>query len=137
MAENFNLGGGCSTDSFKIVVDGWTVDDCLFFFPSPSRTKETLKTGQFLSVINVLMQLRKVCNHPDLFEMRPSISPFVMEGINYRTASEVTKALDYQPLKVRDKCQSMSCLYREPARYFQSSFILGMKPMLGLNQQVW
>ncbi|PIK53751.1 putative helicase domino isoform X4 [Apostichopus japonicus] len=61
--------------------------------------QKTLKTGQFLSVINVLMQLRKVCNHPDLFEMRPSISPFVMEGINYRTASEVTKALDYQPLK--------------------------------------
>ncbi|XP_071849839.1 helicase domino-like isoform X3 [Apostichopus japonicus] len=68
-------------------------------FMGRTKTKETLKTGQFLSVINVLMQLRKVCNHPDLFEMRPSISPFVMEGINYRTASEVTKALDYQPLK--------------------------------------
>ncbi|CAH8669868.1 unnamed protein product [Dicrocoelium dendriticum] len=39
-------------------------------------TKETLKSGHFLSVMNVLMQLRKVCNHPNLFETRPIISPF-------------------------------------------------------------
>lgn len=43
------------------------------------------------------MQLRKVCNHPNLFEVRPVISPFQMEGILYRTASLVTKLLDYDP----------------------------------------
>ena len=26
-------------------------------------------------MMNVLMQLRKVCNHPDLFEERPILSP--------------------------------------------------------------
>lgn len=40
------------------------------------RTKDTLASGQFLSVMNILMQLRKVCNHPNLFEPRPITSPF-------------------------------------------------------------
>jgi hypothetical protein len=64
------------------------------------RTKETLATGHFMSVINVLMQLRKVCNHPNLFDPRPTVSPFQMEGISYTTASQVLKALEYEPLKV-------------------------------------
>ncbi|KAL1140671.1 hypothetical protein AAG570_000601, partial [Ranatra chinensis] len=41
-------------------------------FMSRAKTKETLATGSLLSVINVLMQLRKVCNHPNLFEVRPT-----------------------------------------------------------------
>ncbi|KAF7256965.1 hypothetical protein EG68_06353 [Paragonimus skrjabini miyazakii] len=45
-------------------------------FMSLGSTRETLKSGQFLSVMNVLMQLRKVCNHPNLFETRPILSPF-------------------------------------------------------------
>jgi SNF2 family DNA or RNA helicase len=66
------------------------------------RTRETLATGNLLSVINVLMQLRKVCNHPNLFEVRPTISPFQMEGIAYVTASLVMSLLDYDPFKVSD-----------------------------------
>lgn len=53
-----------------------------------------------MSVINVLMQLRKVCNHPDLFEPRPIHSPFVTEGICFVTASLVLRALDPEPFKV-------------------------------------
>ncbi len=53
-----------------------------------------------MSVINVLMQLRKVCNHPDLFEARPIFSPLQLEGINFYTASLALQALDYDPLKV-------------------------------------
>lgn len=45
------------------------------------------------------MQLRKVCNHPNLFETRPVISPFAMEGITYHTASLATTPLDYDPFK--------------------------------------
>lgn len=48
----------------------------------------------------MLMQLRKVCNHPNLFEVRPTVSPFQMEGINFVTASLVWSALDYDPFKV-------------------------------------
>ena len=46
-------------------------------FMSRAKTKETLESGNLLSVINVLMQLRKVCNHPNLFEPRPTVSPFI------------------------------------------------------------
>ncbi|EDV22089.1 uncharacterized protein TRIADDRAFT_59226 [Trichoplax adhaerens] len=64
-------------------------------YMSRTKTKETLASGQFLSVINVLMQLRKVCNHPDLFEVRPVVSPLIMEGICFITASLVVNALEY------------------------------------------
>ncbi|KAK9376746.1 SNF2 family N-terminal domain-containing protein [Lipomyces chichibuensis] len=48
-------------------------------FMSRAQTKETLASGNFLSIINCLMQLRKVCNHPDLFEVRPIVTSFAME----------------------------------------------------------
>nr|XP_029735558.1 helicase domino isoform X1 [Aedes albopictus] len=66
-------------------------------FMSRAKTRETLASGNLLSVINVLMQLRKVCNHPNMFEERPTISPFRMEGINFRTASLVYNMLNYDP----------------------------------------
>lgn len=53
-----------------------------------------------MSVINVLMQLRKVCNHPNLFEPRPIVSPFQMDSIVYHTASPVYGLLDYNPFEV-------------------------------------
>ncbi|XP_051168190.1 helicase domino isoform X6 [Leptopilina boulardi] len=75
-------------------------------FMSRAKTKETLASGNLLSVINVLMQLRKVCNHPNLFEVRPTISPFQMEGIEYVTSSLVANALDYDPFEHID----LSCV---------------------------
>jgi len=36
-----------------------------------------------MGMMNVLMQLRKVCNHPDLFEPRAVVTPFVMEDFEY------------------------------------------------------
>ncbi|XP_076228316.1 domino helicase isoform X2 [Nomia melanderi] len=68
-------------------------------FMSRAKTKETLASGNLLSVINVLMQLRKVCNHPNLFEVRPTVSPFQMEAIEFITASLVWSVLDYDPFK--------------------------------------
>lgn len=66
-------------------------------FMSLSKTKETLASGNFLSVINVLMQLRKVCNHPNLFEPRPTVSPFMMSSLNYKIPGLVTTPCDYDP----------------------------------------
>jgi E1A-binding protein p400 len=40
-----------------------------------SSTQGTLASGNLMGLMNVLMQLRKVCNHPDLFEGRPIVSP--------------------------------------------------------------
>ena len=53
-----------------------------------------------MSVINILMQLRKVCNHPNLFDPRPIVSPFQMEEISLSTASLVLRALEKDPLEV-------------------------------------
>ncbi|EXJ85363.1 adenosinetriphosphatase [Capronia coronata CBS 617.96] len=47
-------------------------------FMSRASTRETLASGNYLSIINALMQLRKVCNHPDLFETRPINTSFAM-----------------------------------------------------------
>lgn len=47
-------------------------------FMSRAQTKETLASGNFMSIINCLMQLRKVCNHPDLFEVRPITTSFAI-----------------------------------------------------------
>ncbi|KAG0226019.1 swr1 complex component, partial [Mortierella sp. GBA43] len=60
-------------------------------FMSRAKTRETLASGNFLSIINCLMQLRKVCNHPDLFEVRPIVTSFAMPSV---TASfEITEFL--------------------------------------------
>lgn len=47
-------------------------------FMSRRTTRDALGSGVYLNIANVLMQLRKVCNHPDLFEVRPVTTPFVM-----------------------------------------------------------
>ncbi|MCJ1388724.1 swr1 complex component [Xylographa bjoerkii] len=47
-------------------------------FMSRTQTRETLAHGNYLSIINCLMQLRKVCNHPDLFETRQIVTSFAM-----------------------------------------------------------
>ncbi|KAJ1967486.1 swr1 complex component [Dispira parvispora] len=45
-------------------------------YMSRTTTRDTLHTGSYLSIIHCLMQLRKVCNHPDLFETRPIHTPW-------------------------------------------------------------
>lgn len=52
-------------------------------FMSRSSTRASLASGSYLSMMNVLMQLRKVCNHPDLFEARPIVSPFQCVPIHF------------------------------------------------------
>jgi E1A-binding protein p400 len=54
-----------------------------------------------LSVINVLMQLRKVCNHPNMFEPRPTISPFQMEALTFAVPRLVFNLIKYDPMNVR------------------------------------
>ncbi|KAL7565038.1 hypothetical protein ACA910_020749 [Epithemia clementina (nom. ined.)] len=51
-------------------------------FMARSSTRKALrKGGNFLGMMNVLMQLRKVCNHPDLFEPRSIITPFLLDPV--------------------------------------------------------
>ncbi|XDV44416.1 hypothetical protein PO909_012707 [Leuciscus waleckii] len=68
-------------------------------FMAQASTRETLASGHFMSVINILMQLRKVCNHPNLFDPRPIHSPFITKAIIYSTASLVQQALETSPFE--------------------------------------
>ncbi|KAI0870111.1 hypothetical protein GGS24DRAFT_493255 [Hypoxylon argillaceum] len=45
-------------------------------FLARTDTRDALASGNYISVINCLMQLRKVCNHPDLFIERPIMTSF-------------------------------------------------------------
>ena len=74
-------------------------------FMCRAKTKDTLASGNLLSVINVLMQLRKCCNHPNLFEPRPTLSPFVLEAADaprVAVPALVGGVLAYRPLEAVD-----------------------------------
>ncbi|KZV68754.1 hypothetical protein PENSPDRAFT_633989 [Peniophora sp. CONT] len=47
-------------------------------FMSRAQTQTDLSSGVYQKIANVLMQLRKVCNHPDLFEVRPVVTSFAV-----------------------------------------------------------
>jgi helicase SWR1 len=59
-------------------------------FMDRASTKEALSSGGYLGVVNTLMQLRKVCNHPDLFEVRPVRTSFAMDPV----------VGDYEPIEL-------------------------------------
>jgi len=50
-------------------------------FINKNETKNKIQNQEFLSLMNVVMQLRKVCNHPDLFEPRAIESGFLTNGL--------------------------------------------------------
>lgn len=48
-------------------------------FMSLRTTKDSLESGSIVSVLNIVMQLRKCCNHPNLFEPREVETPLCPE----------------------------------------------------------
>lgn len=74
-------------------------------FLARSETRDTLSSGNYLSIINCLMQLRKVCNHPDLFVDRPIMTSFRMEksivsDYNVTEQTVRSKLLTEKPMSV-------------------------------------
>uniref|UniRef100_A0A8C2U883 E1A binding protein p400 n=1 Tax=Coturnix japonica TaxID=93934 RepID=A0A8C2U883_COTJA len=65
-------------------------------------TQEALKSGHFISVLHVLMQLQRICNHPDLINPRLLSTSYVSETLEYRTASLVLSALERDIWKESD-----------------------------------
>ncbi|KAG7381116.1 hypothetical protein PHYPSEUDO_006442 [Phytophthora pseudosyringae] len=69
-------------------------------FISRSSTRRAMfgrgkgRGANFMSMMNVLMQLRKVCNHPDLFEPRPIASPLDMPSIHMHIPSRCGYLVD-------------------------------------------
>lgn len=72
-----------------------------------SRSQEALKTGHFVSVLQVLMQLQRVCNHPELVAPRENSGAFFCPSIQYNVPSLVLGALRDDADKVR--CTSVRC----------------------------
>ena len=57
-------------------------------FMAASDTRRILSSGNFIGMMNVLMQLRKTCCHPDLFQERAIVTPFdVVDGLQLQVAS--------------------------------------------------
>ncbi|KAL0404989.1 UNVERIFIED_CONTAM: protein PHOTOPERIOD-INDEPENDENT EARLY FLOWERING 1 [Sesamum radiatum] len=73
-------------------------------FIASSETQATLASANFFGMISVIMQLRKVCNHPDLFEGRPIVSSFDMSGIDMQLSSFVCSMLASGPFSTVDLC---------------------------------
>ncbi|XP_053557846.1 E1A-binding protein p400 isoform X2 [Bombina bombina] len=65
-------------------------------------TQDALKGGHFVSVLHVLMQLQRICNHPELVNPRPAYFSYVCEALQYMTASLALRALEYDPWKEAD-----------------------------------
>ncbi|XP_024025351.1 protein PHOTOPERIOD-INDEPENDENT EARLY FLOWERING 1 isoform X3 [Morus notabilis] len=66
-------------------------------FIASSETQATLASANFFGMISIIMQLRKVCNHPDLFEGRPIVSSFDMAGIDIQLCSSICSILSPGP----------------------------------------
>ncbi|CAK6950370.1 E1A-binding protein p400 isoform X2 [Scomber scombrus] len=62
--------------------------------------QEALKTGHFVSVLQVLMQLQRVCNHPDLVSPRETSSSYFSSPLQYNIPSLVLGALQNEPSKI-------------------------------------
>ncbi|XP_039627971.1 E1A-binding protein p400 isoform X7 [Polypterus senegalus] len=67
-----------------------------------TAAQEALKTGHFVSVLHVLMQLQRICNHPDLIHPRTTQSTYIFDALQYIVPSLILGALKYNPWKTVD-----------------------------------
>ncbi|KAJ6445216.1 helicase swr1 [Purpureocillium lavendulum] len=74
-------------------------------FLSRADTKQTLASGNYMSIINCLMQLRKVCNHPDLFIDRPIMT-------SLRLARSVPAEYEFTERTVRRSLLAMNPMFK-------------------------
>ncbi|XP_044159841.1 helicase SRCAP isoform X2 [Bufo gargarizans] len=106
-------------------------------FMSQAATRETLASGHFMSVINILMQLRKVCNHPNLFDPRPIHSPFITSGICYTVPSLVLHARQRHPLEHIDMSLfDLINMEGQVSRYERDVFLPHYKQSRPLIQEI-
>lgn len=97
---------------------------------SRADTSAQLKSGNYFAIANVLMQLRKVCNHPDLFEGRSIISSF----------DQMTPLTILAPSTVLNMSYSSSSrlddsLWRSNACNALESFLHGAAPLLCVTKR--
>lgn len=107
-------------------------------FMARAETRHDLQSGVYQKIANILMQLRKVVNHPDLFEVRPiktsfamsksAIADFEIKELLVRrrllqTSDEDQLNLDFLGLRFIDR-QNTSCLTaQETARLDGTAYL--------------
>lgn len=111
-------------------------------FMSRAKTRETLASGNFLSIINCLMQLRKVCNHPDLFEVRPVTTSFAITksvpGEFNLTSQIIKKLVDQKDIfkNVSFDVLNLNITSVEDMNYFVAQEINRLKSTNSIREQV-
>jgi len=79
-------------------------------FMNLATTKNTISQGSYMGLIGILMSLRKVCNHPDLFEERPIVSPFdQLHPIELHIPRKACKCMEF----IEDRMRGLQWLHSE------------------------
>lgn len=111
-------------------------------FMSRAKTRETLTLGNFLSIINCLMQLRKVCNHPDLFEVRPIVTSFAVPKTVTNTFKSYDRtvrkllAADTQGNSISFPVLNLDLTSKEDMNYFAAEAANRLKTNSELKKQI-
>lgn len=111
-------------------------------FMTRAKTKETLVSGNFLSIINCLMQLRKVCNHPDLFEVRPVVTSYVMPksvAQSYKPMEGLVRRVLYDDQiinKINLNVLNLDLINANNANYFVAESINRLQSSKQLSEQI-
>jgi helicase SWR1 len=87
-------------------------------FMGLSDTKAKLTSGNMISVSQALMSLRKVCNHPDLFEERPIVTSYAMKKPYTRQPRAIAADFEITDLFLRKKM-----LYEDPHEVLDLNFL--------------
>ncbi|KAG9845989.1 hypothetical protein KCU68_g6542, partial [Aureobasidium melanogenum] len=87
-------------------------------FMGLSDTKAKLTSGNMISVSQALMSLRKVCNHPDLFEERPIVTSYAMKKPYTRQPRSIAADFEIKDLFLRKKM-----LYEDPHEVLDLDFL--------------
>ncbi|KAH0350512.1 hypothetical protein KCU83_g4857, partial [Aureobasidium melanogenum] len=87
-------------------------------FMGLSDTKAKLTSGNMISVSQALMSLRKVCNHPDLFEERPIVTSYAMKKPYTRQPRSIAADFEIKDLFLRRKM-----LYEDPHEVLDLDFL--------------
>lgn len=87
-------------------------------FMGLSDTKAKLTSGNMISVSQALMSLRKVCNHPDLFEERPIVTSYAMKKPYTRQPRSIAADFEITDLFLRRKM-----LHEDPHEVLDLDFL--------------
>lgn len=83
-------------------------------FMARSSTRSSLASGNYMHIINIVMQLRKVCNHPNLFAEPCATAPLVLPALDVPALPRLLfQAREADPFAVSPTFLNFNFLYHE------------------------